>query len=80
MDIRIGAVCEDYNGCGGCVHNDDPSCMCMIRGCIHAFSELKDRYQPKEYTTITRLDLTTLKEFNELISDLIEIKEKGKNG
>ena len=80
MSVRIADIDKDYHGCSGCVHNDDPSCMCQIRSCVHAFVALKECYVPKECLPITRLDLTKLKEFNELINDLIELKEKYKNG
>ena len=76
MSVRVAERSADYHGCGGCVHNDDPSCMCQIRSCIHAFVELKECYQPKEAVPISKLDLEALKQFNEFLNDLIELKEK----
>jgi len=49
---------DNFKSCDDCVHSDDTTQICKMRGCIHALTEndIKDCYQPKEYT-MTKLEL-----------------------
>lgn len=40
---------DDFESCGDCVHYDDTTEICKMRGCIHAIldDDIKERYQSK---------------------------------
>lgn len=40
---------DDFKSCDDCVHSDDISVICKMRGCTHAIldDDIKECYQPK---------------------------------
>lgn len=46
--IKIEGADKSFESCQDCVHAYDSTEICILRRCIHAFSELRECYKPKK--------------------------------
>ena len=46
--IQIEESNPSFESCDKCIHYDDSEETCILRRCIHAVSELKECYVPKQ--------------------------------
>lgn len=47
---------DDFEGCDDCIHVNDSSDICRMRGCVHAIldGDIKECYTPKLSTKIRK--------------------------
>lgn len=61
---------DNFESCDDCVHSDDRTEICKIRGCIHAIMDydIKECYTPKEFTI-------TKSELNEVVKCMAKLEK-----
>lgn len=52
--IQIEESNPSFESCHKCIHSDDSEETCILRRCIHAVSQLKECYVPKQPPEIVR--------------------------